>query len=78
MHTYRPRHGDPNEAKALADRIDPERWIALRPIRVVGRIAFYWSLGKKSGTPHVWFDRLVSLPRVRWLPIIHTNQGEPR
>ena len=36
------------EQRAIADLIDPDRWIALRPIRVIGPLAFYWTLGKKG------------------------------
>ena len=57
------------EQRAIADLIDPNRWIALRPIRVIGRVAFYWTLGKK-GNPNVartWRGRDVMTPRVRWI-----------
>jgi len=55
--------------RAIADLIDPNRWIALRPIRIIGPLAFYWTLGKK-GNPNVattWRGRDVTTPRVRWI-----------
>ena len=57
------------EAAAFADRIDPWRWIGRRPIVLVGRLAFYWTLCDK-GEAHrirVWRQRVVMTPRVRMI-----------
>lgn len=60
---------DQADDKAIADLIDPERWIALRPIWIVGPLAFYWSLGKKDrvGGIRTCGPRVVMTPRVRWI-----------
>ena len=85
------KYADQDHDSAIADLIDPERLIALRPIAIVGPLAFYWSLGKKDsvirrcGVRFVMTDRFVMTPRVRWIGraaktlirSIH-NQGEPR
>ena len=79
------RFADQAHDKAIANLIDPERFIALRPITIVGPFAIYWSLGKKDDGIRVIGDRVVMTPRVRWIGraaktlirSIH-NQGEPR
>lgn len=71
--------------QAIADLVDPERLIALRPIWIVGPLAVYWSLGLKDDGIRVRGDRIVMTPRVRWIGratktlirSIH-HQGEPR
>jgi len=68
MLTIRPGEGLLDQ-KEVADLIDPKRWIALRPIRVIGPLAFYWSLGKKDrpGGIRICGARVVMTPRVRWI-----------
>ena len=55
--------------REVADLIDPERWIACRPIRIFGHVAFYWSLGKKDrvGGIRTCGTHAVMTPRVRWI-----------
>jgi len=79
------KYADQTHDQAIADLIDPERMIALRPIVLVGPLAAYWSLGKKGSGGRVCGDRFVRTPRVRWIGraaktlirSIH-HQGEPR
>jgi hypothetical protein len=53
--------------REIADLVDPVRMIALRPITIVGPLAFYWSLGKKSRFARTCGDWIVMTLRVRWI-----------
>ena len=55
------------QAGVIADVVDPRRWIAQRPIRILGPFALYWTYGLKARTPRVIADRAVTWPRVRWI-----------
>jgi len=80
MLTIRPGGLTHEQQKAVADRIDVGRWIAVRPIRVIGPVALYWSFGK---TVRVFRGRAVVVPRMKWvgtapIPLPHHQGDEPR
>ena len=80
----RAKYADQGHDQAISDLVDPERWIALRPITIVGPFAFYWSLGKKDDGFRICGDWIVMTPRVRRIGratkilIRSIHQGEPR
>ena len=60
MMTLHPDRLTREEQRMVADSITSTCHVALRPIRFVGRMVFWWSLGRKDR------PRLHAWPRVTW------------
>ena len=85
--TWDPRHLNPLMQKAVADWLadhGQRRYVALRPVRRLGPIAFYWAIVEvpprsERVLQRIWPDRIPVLlvPAVRWVGSSWPSLGAP-